>query len=234
MTVPAVVTLTNGTSAWANQVATDVNNLLASVSALSTIAGVPRYATTAARDAAIPIPAQGNLVYVIAGDDYWYYTGAAWANFMDHPDLISRYLSSTIHAGRWSRSSILACASGATTGVSMTIETEDTDGYLTPTSNVATIPAALGGLYLVTASVTMSAPTASRAFLDLVFAGGSGALPASTPGSVRGPFIGEDQGNVTTMVRLAAGNTVTFNLFHLTGGSLNVTFGWFALKLLGP
>ena len=91
MTVPAVVTLTNGTSAWGNQVATDVNNLLASVAALTSIAGVPRYATTAARDAAIPIPAQGNLVYVIAGDDYWYYTGAAWANFMDHPDLISRY-----------------------------------------------------------------------------------------------------------------------------------------------
>ena len=207
MTVPAVVTLTNGTSAWANQVATDVNNLLASVSALSTIAGVPRYATTAARDAAIPIPAQGNLVYVIAGDDYWYYTGAAWANFMDHPDLISRYapLAGGVILTDAAQTFTTSVAADVTWGT----EVSDPDGWTAGGIALLTVPAGKAGRYLVTYNGKWSAIPGSSTVACYI--NGVAEYEFTTSGGI--VFAP----NLTFMRTLAVGDTIRFTAFQSNG-----------------
>lgn len=207
MTVPAVVTLTNGTSAWANQVATDVNGLLASVASLSTISGVPRYLTTAARDTAIPSPQQGNLVYVVASDDYWYYTGAAWANFMDHPDLISRYaplgIGETAYAEQVTAQGPFGPAIVDVAGVTVTFT------------------AIAGAKYMLTANVEIGQNSAGNVTCTATIADGANAVIVAN----RQTIIAGSYGSFNPMRRVTPGaGSITYKL-RVSAGSGTIGTG---------
>jgi hypothetical protein len=47
------------------------------------------FATTAARDAALPSPLEGQLVWLEDSNKYVYYSGSAWVEFEDSPQTIS-------------------------------------------------------------------------------------------------------------------------------------------------
>ena len=102
-------------------------------------------------------------------------------------------------------------------------DTEDADafGFITVTSGTLTVPAGLGGLYIVTASV-FTVTLAARALTDLVLGGTS--FRVSNGAQER------TWANTVTW-RLAAGATIVLNVFQLSGSTLDFTANFTAIRV---
>ncbi|HMT33668.1 MAG TPA: hypothetical protein PKA99_13650 [Dermatophilaceae bacterium] len=102
------------------------------------------------------------------------------------------------------------------------VETTDTDNFHATSATSVTIPAALGGIYLMTLTATTNPPASltGRCFLDISAAGANYRLPFGS---------GDDRASLTVAVALAGSTQVNAALFHSSGAnrSFDVRFsGW--------
>lgn len=119
--------------------------------------------------------------------------------------------------GTWTRSGTLSVSSGGDgTQVTYDAETYDSDGFLTPTSGTATVPAGLGGLYYWSLRFTWaSSPTSPGKLIDV-----AGSRRYTQGGAYTASSLVDGQNG--TML-LAAGDTVSFKALHQTGVGINIS-----------
>jgi hypothetical protein len=130
----------------------------------------------------------------------------------------------TFPSCRAERGAVQAIASGVWTAIDFDAETWDTSTFFAAPSKVMTIPAGLGGLYLINYSFRIDANAtgqrqASVALNDSTDTTTGQIDRRSNPTNPAGaaPILGG-----TTLARLNAGDTVSLKVFQDSGVSLNV------------
>lgn len=108
------------------------------------------------------------------------------------------------------------------TDISWDTEDEDTDGFWSAGTTV-TIPPSKGGIYAIAYFVNGAITDAggTRHFLSIMPV--SALVSLSTIGFRQPMHQAEDSGLVDAVAELAAGDTITFNVFHSTGVAVNFT-----------
>lgn len=152
------------------------------------------------------LPYEGQQYVDTTNNQLEIYDGSAWQR-------VAWYGTAGRCGGSWSRSTNLSVNDSTTTDLTFTTEATDTDGFLTPTSQTLTIPAGLGGIYVVDLTYTW-------------FAGpNQGVTFAYKNGSVHHALFhgGNATVGASTVMVLAAADTVKFGVFQNSGGALNVT-----------
>lgn len=117
--------------------------------------------------------------------------------------------------GQWSRVAAQPATTATLTDVLWDTETtgDDPDGFLTPTSATATIPAGLGGLYSISGRVQFSGiPT--NGIVRITTAAGNYDFYPTVIGQI---------GGFGLVVPLAAAATVKVTGYQASGGTLNMT-----------
>ncbi len=184
-------------------------------------AGLPRFATASARNAANTSPTEGDTCVVTGEDRVYVYTGSIWIPIS--------WWSTTGRPGcSLSRASAQTIANSATANISWTTEDRDLDGWITVTGATLTVPTGHGGIYglrygitssgtgtqtseiLVNGSTIGSSATAGTAQM---LNGSGGLYPAPTNSARTG----------ATIVNLAAGDTITLSIANSSGGSRDYT-----------
>lgn len=114
-----------------------------------------------------------------------------------------------------SRAASLSVLSTSWTVIPWDTETQDTDNYHAAGSSTVTIPAGLGGIYVVACRISVDggAVLTGRSFLDLTIAGTI----------YRAVATGEGIVTVSAVAALAAGNTISANVYHSTGSARGIT-----------
>lgn len=178
---------------------------------------------------------EGQLVYITDEDRFYVYSGSAWSP-------VGLAASATGRTGgRWS------IASGApqsfTTGtgafLSWTTEAADSDGFLTPTASTITVPADLGGQYLVSASIIWSGdPTgnvtgggaSNNASLSIVW--NIGGVDYTTNAEVSKGSVYTNRIGVTGFAIMSAADSFQVRARQVSGGTLTA-YGFLHLARIG-
>lgn len=178
---------------------------------------------------------EGQLVYITDEDRFYVYSGSAWSP-------VGLAASATGRTGgRWS------IASGApqsfTTGtgafLSWTTEAADSDGFLTPTASTITVPANLGGQYLVSASIIWSGdPTgnvtgggaSNNASLSIVW--NIGGVDYTTNAEVSKGSVYTNRIGVTGFAIMSAADSFQVRARQVSGGTLTA-YGFLHLARIG-
>jgi hypothetical protein len=138
-------------------------------------------------------------------------------------DLNDAVLSAPRRGGKWRRVASQAIGSGALGTISWDTEDEDTNGYLTPTSTTVTIPAGLGGIYVISFEITASGAMSAGGTLWLnTGANTSAFITAAGTGGV-----------ITWSGPLAAAATLTASFYNGHSGSLNFTGSFTVYRVSG-
>lgn len=103
-------------------------------------------------------------------------------------------------------------------------ETADSDNFAGPGATTITIPAGLGGLYLVTFVAQMAGATAAG-LVRLTMPGRNYDAPIGSAGQI---------GTVTALVPLAAAATFQAQIFHTQGTAVNITAAVLTVARVGP
>jgi hypothetical protein len=109
----------------------------------------------------------------------------------------------------------------AATAISWDTEDEDTHGFAAVTTSTVTIPAGLGGIYVVTAHVIC--PGIATTSGPAVIIDPTTSL-TGVPADYLMPLDGtRDRGTITAVIPLEAGDTFNVQVFHATGAAVNFT-----------
>lgn len=188
---------------------------------------VPRFATMAARDAALSgglAPTEGDLCVTQAEDRLWQYTGARWVPIA--------WYSATGRAGvQVTRAAIQTIANANNADISFTTEVRDFDGWIVAPGTQLVVPAGHDGIYLIQgAAMVDSSPGGGSSLIvrrngatmftmagvnlgSLVVGNGTGLTVAPGPSSQA----------YTGIVGLVAGDIITLNISNTSGGSRDYT-----------
>ena len=128
--------------------------------------------------------------------------------------LDSRYMSVTRHGGKWRRAAVLSIPLSTVFTVTMDTEDSDTDGYGTATSTTFTIPAGLGGIHAITATVAWAGTPTGNNFIRLTIGG----ITYDMSGNTISQSIG---GTIT--VPLNAADTIVMQVWQTSAGAMNAT-----------
>jgi hypothetical protein len=171
------------------------------------------FASTAARDAAIPTPAEGQQVYLTDTNRQMFYDGSAWRDAV---------LQTAMHGVAARRSADFAVSTGTTTALPFTVEDADTDGYHDNATNNTrfTVPAGLGGLYVISSYVRWE-PTATTAAVLFPRINGSGT--GNTMRAVNQESTVYSSLGLTNLYFLNAGDYVEMMLWHSTGATRSIS-----------
>jgi hypothetical protein len=202
---------------------TDSPNGPAQIQALATAVDsqvVPRFATTAARDAAITAPVAGMECWTTTPATHWYYSGTAW---------IVRG-GSAYGRCRLRRVAVQSIPNGAATAISWDTEDLDNGGYITATSATILIPTDLGGLYGITFNAVGPTSTTGRYFLSIVPTSTITGLPAEWRSRSDGV---ETMAVVHVETPLNAGDSFQCKVFQQNGAAVNHT-AWLSCARLAP
>lgn len=163
-------------------------------------------------------PSEGDGIYETDTDRFLIYDGSAWQR-----------VAWTSATGRtWvsvSRSTNQSIPNVTVTPISWTTEAADLDGFITATSTTLTVPAGLGGLYGFDFRYTYASAIT-----------GENAASVTLAGTLRDIGRHADntaEGHNTGFLVLAAGDTLTFNVYQASGGAKNVTAASLKLARLG-
>ena len=122
--------------------------------------------------------------------------------------------------GDWGRASAQPISTGGVTQVLLDSEYTDYNGFLIPTSGVATIPANFSAVYGVTLQVSYVIAALGINFCRLAI-GSFGSAPARTFDFYGGTVSGIQSGSLS--IPLIAGQTITCQTFHSAGSNQNIT-----------
>lgn len=178
---------------------------------------------------------EGQLVYITDEDRFYVYSGTAWSP-------VGLAASATGRTGgRWSIAS--GSPQSFTTGtgafLSWTTEAADSDGFLTPTSSTITVPADLGGQYLVSASIIWSGdPTgnvtgggaSNNASLSIVW--NIGGVDYTTNAEVSKGSVYTNRIGVTGFAIMSAADSFQVRARQVSGGTLTA-YGFLHLARIG-
>ncbi len=121
------------------------------------------FASTSARDTALSgALEEGMVAYNSDNDEFWTYTGSAWVLLTPHLAGVSV-----------TRATDQTIGGGATTNITWSAETTDTDGFIAVSSDTITIPAGLGGIYMLTMSVRVTGGSGQVANSSLITIAGT-------------------------------------------------------------
>ena len=136
--------------------------------------------------------------------------------------------------GRWRRSTQTPIASGSQTSINWNIEDEDTDGFLSIASTTITIPAGLGGLYVITAKTEWDSAlgAAGAAIRNLVII-----VPTSTIANFASQFrnnvdAADALNYAAVTIPLLGGDSFTVDVFQTSGVNHSVT-AWLTCYRVG-
>lgn len=119
-----------------------------------------------------------------------------------------------------SRSVAFSVPNGVETAVAWDVEDIDTDGFHSGSGTTITVPAGLGGLYLVAYTIRMSSNSSGSSRSGRMsqagsnFWGNDSAVPASEP---------EPTLHGSTLIRLSVAGTLDVRLFQNSGASLGTS-----------
>lgn len=178
---------------------------------------------------------EGQLVYITDEDRFYVYSGTAWSP-------VGLAASATGRTGgRWSIAS--GSPQSFTTGtgafLSWTTEAADSDGFLTPTASTITVPADLGGQYLVSASIIWSGdPTgnvtgggaSNNASLSIVW--NIGGVDYTTNAEVSKGSVYTNRIGVTGFAIMSAADSFQVRARQVSGGTLTA-YGFLHLARIG-
>ena len=168
---------------------------------------VMRFATIAARDAAITSPEEGMVAVITNDDRYWIYSGAAWV-FMGYYAAAGRTGAILTDTGRTITTATL-------TDIVWTAETQDVDGWGNGVANI-TVPTGWGGRALVSHHALWSSSSLGTTPAIAAFVNG-GQIEAADGLAPQGI-------HTLAFTRLfAAADTIKFQAFQNSGGSVTVT-----------
>lgn len=122
------------------------------------------------------------------------------------------------------RNAALTVADAIATLVPFDTEISDSDGYFTPTSTAITVPAGLGGVYLISVEGIIPSGTLWTSF-TLKINGAATAYPSGDMTAATSAL-----GGITRLAVLAAGNTVTLEVLQNSGSTRTITVN--AVRLL--
>jgi hypothetical protein len=127
------------------------------------------------------------------------------------------------------RAAVQSISSGAATAISWDTEDQDTDGFITVTASVVTIPTGKGGLYQITAHLVGTGITGSGAAIILDV--------TSSPTGYPADFLSRSTRPATVAASpsaspLSAGDTFNVQAFHATGSAVDFT-GWLSCYRVG-
>lgn len=134
--------------------------------------------------------------------------------------------------GEWTRVANQLVSPGSFTQVLFDTELTDPDGFLTPSSGVATIPADLGGLYAITAMVQYATAALGVNAIRIGISSTSGppVAAARTYDFTGNTLAGFQVGSL--VVPLFAAQTITISSDHNNAGNQNLT-GYLAIHRVG-
>lgn len=121
---------------------------------------------------------------------------------------------------RLRRNAVQSVPSGVTTSITWDTEDQDTDGFITVSSDTVTIPAGLGGIYAITLHAA-GAVGGATAFLFIA--------PSSTITGMPVDFVAyvdpstADRGAFGITIPLNAGDSFVCQVRHVTGANVNYT-----------
>lgn len=190
------------------------------------MAGGPIYATTAARDVAIPTPFAGQRAFVTATNVNYQYNGTAWVS----PQTLSvPPLCRAFHAAA------LGIVNNTTTAVGMNSENYDTESMHSTTVNPSRITISTAGVYALSAGVTWDINAVGIRVINLRINGATNIAYASQTNNGASNFTEQ---TVSTQYSLAAADYVEFTVYQSSGVGLNargdVSNGlWLAAAFVG-
>jgi hypothetical protein len=192
----------------------------------NSLAGGPIYATTAARDAAIPTPFAGQRAFVTATNVNYQYNGTAWVS----PQALS--VPPLCRANQTGNTSI---ANNTTTAMPFNAENYDTDGMHSTTSNTTRLTVVTAGVYALTAQVTWDINNTGIRVINLRLNGATNIAFCSQTNNGASNFT---EMTVSTQYSLAAADYVEATVYQNAGGPLNargdVTNGvWICAAFVG-
>lgn len=178
---------------------------------------------------------EGQLVYITDEDRFYVYSGSAWSPV----GLAASSAGRT--GGRWSIASGApqSFTSGTAAFLSWTTEAADSDGFLTPTSTTFTVPAGLGGEYIVSASLiwsgdptgnTVGGGNSNNASTLIVW--NIGGVEYTTNCEVSKGSIYSNRSGVTGFAALAAGDSFQIRARQPSGGTLTA-YGFLNVARIG-
>ena len=182
----------------------------------NTLAGGPIYATTAARDAAIPTPFAGQRAFVSGTNVNYQYNGTAWVSpqALSVPPmcLVTRTATQAITNVT---DTLIAFTAGAT------FDTEPTPMFSAGLNTTITIRTT--GVYLVSFQINWASSATGARYAN-VRIGGS----ATNAGGTANHAI-----NGTIPILLTATNALTLNVYQSSGGALNVNTAQMSATFIG-
>jgi hypothetical protein len=142
-------------------------------------------------------------------------------------------LSSTIPAARVGGAGSQAVASHVLTSVNFPIEDYDTADLHSTSANTSRLTAPVAGIYRVSVNLVWeSNPIGQR---ELIFElNPTSPLVHHSPGWVTAPATAGDMQQLSTEVKLAAGDFVEVRVLQSSGASLNVTANFFTMSWVAP
>ena len=158
-----------------------------------------------------PTGVEGRLVTETDTDRIVCYDGTNWVR-------VGNYSSagrSGVQLARFATQSI-PTGTGTFTAVSWDVETTDTDGYITATSDTITVPTGLGGLYAISAVMTWASTPGTNSTIEVYVNGTSWRHPI-------GAATQMTTCAVSVIVPVAAAQTVQIRLSQGSGAAINVT-----------
>jgi hypothetical protein len=142
-------------------------------------------------------------------------------------------LSSTIPAARVGGAGSQAVANRVLTSVNFPIEHYDTADLHSTSANTSRLTAPVAGIYRMSTNLLWeSNPTGQR---ELIFElNAASPLSHHIPAFVTAPATAGDMQQLSTEIKLAAGDFVEVRVLQSSGGSLNVTANFFTMSWVAP
>jgi hypothetical protein len=119
-------------------------------------------------------------------------------------------------------------ANNTGTDISFDTEDQDTSGFFAPTSTTVTIPAGLGGIYVVT--VVVVGTTGGRSLCDVKLSSSITGMPTIVRNGQQGST--ENRMSAWFSGPLAAADTVACTVLQNSGGAANYT-AWMSVYRMG-
>lgn len=138
-------------------------------------------------------------------------------------------------AGRYQlmlrRSTTQSFTSGVEDSISWTVEDSDTNSMIAVPAATITVPAALGGIWEITAAGVMASAIAARHFMGINTTAGVTGVPPQ----IRNSCYGEDRNYISIPnLPLAGSATLTCTIYQQSGGAVNLNSAWLNMTWKGP
>ena len=156
---------------------------------------------------------EGRVIYETDTDRLLVWNGSAWI-----------VMSGRVGA-RADRVTNQSISNNTVTSISFDSETADTDGFITPTSTTVTIPSGLDGVYAIFAHCVWASGPGTGCWSSIASSG-------TRLGAVAN--AGDTRSAVSITLPLAAGATISYQVYQISGGAINVTSASLYVYRIGP